>query len=352
MTGRQHGTPSDGTAEGIGAALERRGFTTRALRARAAVVGVALAVVAAGVGAFLVGNLSNAFGPGSVCEGAVSADALHDALGPGTVGEQKYGDGSLHSGTAFCTATVSYGVFGNERSVTVELRKDTGLSILADNADEAEARMFGASANGGAAGAAFDHRAWALLPEDCGSGLRVAVRSGGSDRPGARKLAGLAVSAANRVAMQRACGKAPMPAPRELSEAGKEHDLDRNAVCGLPGLTLAEAPGSTGLRETVTTATDPLWACRIHSTGDPTSSAAFTIGTEPRLLTVGAPKDEPGLGRARWVEPGEMVTTCHGKPAYFRMSWDGIQKLVPDSDAAWKQFLTAGGRAIGCEPIV
>ncbi|HJD83315.1 hypothetical protein [Kitasatospora aureofaciens] len=349
MTGRQHGTPSDGTAGGIGAALERRGFTTRALRARAAVVGVALAMVAAGVGAFLVGNLSNAFGPGSVCEGAVSADALHDALGPGAVGEQKYGDGSLHSGTAFCRATVSYGVFGNERSVTVELLKDTGLSVLAD---DAEARLFGASANGGAAGAAFDHRAWALLPEDCGNGLRVAVRSGGDDRSGARKLAGLAVSAANRVATQRACGRVPMPVPQELSEAGEDHDLDRNAVCGLPGLTFATAPGGAGLRETVTTATDPLWACRIRSTGDPASSAAFTIGTEPRLLTAGVPKDEPGLGRARWVEPGEMVATCHGKPAYFRVSWDGIQKLVPDSDETWKQFLTAGGRAIGCEPIV
>ncbi|MFI9163340.1 hypothetical protein [Kitasatospora aureofaciens] len=338
-----------GLGERLDAALTARGFTTRGLRVRAVVTAVVSVAVAAGVGVFLTDNLTNTFGPDSVCEGAVSADALNDALGPGTVGEQKFGDGHLRSGTAICMATVSYGMFGNNRSVTVELRKNSSLSVLAD---DTEARLFSASANGGAAGAAFDHRAWALLPGDCDSGLRVTVRSSGGDRPGARKLAGLSVSTANRIAMQRRCGSSPVPAPHELSETGKERDLDPSATCGLPGLTVSATPQAPGLRETVTTATDPMWACRIHSNADPRSSATFTIGTDPRLLTPSAPDGEPGFGRARWVEPGEMVVTCQGRPTYFRMDWSDFRDPVPDSDAAWKQFLTAGGRAIGCEPIM
>ncbi|MEU4117269.1 hypothetical protein AB0F71_22565 [Kitasatospora sp. NPDC028055] len=308
----------------------------------------AVTVVVAGAGAFLANNLSNAFGPDSVCSGTVSADALTAALGSGRVSEHTYGNGQLRSGTASCVATVSRGIFGNDRSVTVELRENTGLSALADDSG---ARLFAASANGGAAGAASDHRAWALLPEGCGSGLRVTVSSG-DDGPGARELAGLSVAVANQIAGQRTCESTPMPAPHVLSEAGTDHDLNHSAICGLPGFTLPDLPGNRGLRETATTATDPLWACHIHTDANPGPSVSFTIGTEPRLLTSVAPKDEPGLGRARWVGPDEMVTSCQGKPTVFRLSWDGAQKLIPNDDETWKQFLAAGGKAIGCEPIL
>ncbi|MFE3875312.1 hypothetical protein ACFXPX_13050 [Kitasatospora sp. NPDC059146] len=348
MTTGQRGT--GGTPDGSGDAdPDRRGFTTWPLRVRAAVAVTGVAAVLAGAGAFLANNLSNAFGPDSVCGGAVSADALTAALGSGRVGEHTYGNGQLRNGTAFCVATVSRGIFGSDRSVTVELRENTGLSALTD---DSAARLFAASANGGAAGAASDHRAWALLPEGCGNGLRVTVSSGGDDGRGARNLAEFSVTVANRIAGQRTCGSTPMPAPHVLSEAGADHDLNLDAVCGLPGFTLPDLPGNHGLREMATTATDPLWACRIHTDANPGPSASLTIGTEPRLLTSTAPKDEPGLGRARWVGADEMVTSCQGKPTVFRLSWDGAQKLIPNGDETWKQFLVAGGKAIGCEPIL
>ncbi|MGW1173905.1 hypothetical protein ACWD4P_09275 [Kitasatospora sp. NPDC002543] len=352
MKETQHttGQPGDRSAVGgrLDAALDRRGFTTRALRVRAAAAAVAVTAVVAGAGVLLADNLTNVFGPGSVCEGAVSADLLNDALGAGKVSDQGFGNGDLRSGSAFCMAKVSSGVFGNERSVTVELRRNGDLSVVAKDSD---ARLFAASANGGASGAAFDHRAWALLPEACDSGQRVAVRADRGERPGAEKLAALAVSTADRIASQQGCGASPMPAPHRLSAAGQDRDLDHNAVCGLSGLTMPTVQGPA-VRETVTTATDPLWTCLIHSDADPRSSITFTIGTEPRLLAPEAPKDEPGTGRARWVKPGEMTATCQGRPTYFRMDVSGFPDLVPDSGSAWKQFLTAGGTAIGCEPIL
>ncbi|MFG2904316.1 hypothetical protein ACGF13_04530 [Kitasatospora sp. NPDC048286] len=343
--------PGDGSAVGerLDAALDRRGFTTWPLRVRAAVAVVAVTAVVAGAGVFLVDNLTNAFGPDSVCEGAVSADLLNDALGPGKVSDQAFGNGYLRSGSAFCMAKVSSGVFGNERSVTVELRKNGDLSVVAN---DAEARLFAASANGGASGAGFDHRAWALLPEACDSGQRITVRADRDNRPGAEKLAALAVSTAGRVASQQGCGTSSMPAPHQLSAAGKDHDLDRNAVCGLPGLTAPAGLGGAALRETVTTSTDPLWTCLIHSDASPRSPITFTIGTEPRLLAPATPKDEPGIGRARWVRPGEMTATCQGRPTTFRMELNGSWSSGPDGDSTWQQFLTAGGKAIGCEPIL
>lgn len=347
VTEQRH-EPSDSSLDRTDAALQRRGSSSRRPRVRTALAVAAVTAVVAGAGAFLTNNLSNAFGPDSVCGGAVSADALTAALGSGRVSEHTYGNGQLRSGTAFCVATVSRGILGNDRSVTVELRENTGLSTLGDDSG---ARLFAASANGGAAGAASDNRAWALLPEGCADGPRVTVSSG-DDGPGARALAELSVTVANRIAGQRTCGSTPMPAPHVLSEAGTDHDLDLNAVCGLPGFTLPDLPGNHGLRETATTATDPLWACRIHTGARPGPSVSFTIGTEPRLMAPAAPKDEPGLGRARWVGPEEMVTSCQGKPTVFRLSWDGAQKLIPNDDETWKQFLAAGGKAIGCEPIL
>ncbi|MFD5431270.1 hypothetical protein ACFWJ4_03680 [Kitasatospora sp. NPDC127067] len=346
------GQPEDsatGLAGRVDAVLDRKGFTTQGLRVRAAVAVVAVTVVAAGAGTFLVDNLTNAFGPDSVCGGAVSADLLNDALGPGKVSDQAFGDGHLRNGSALCMAKVSSGVFGDERSVTVELRRNPDLSVVAQ---DSEARLFGASANGGASGAAFDYRAWALLPQGCDSGQRVTVRADRGERPGAGKLAALAVSTADRIAAQQGCGTSPMPAPHQLSPAGQDHDLDRNAVCGLPGVTVPETPGGPVFRETVTTTTDPLWTCLIHSDANPRSSITFTIGTEPRLLLPAPPKDEPGVGRARWIKPGEMVATCQGRPTYFRMDLNGFWDLVPDSKTTWTQFVTAGGKAIGCEPIL
>ncbi|MFD9686578.1 hypothetical protein ACFWXO_12540 [Kitasatospora sp. NPDC059088] len=317
-------------------------------RLRAAVIAtVALAALTGGA-AFLADNLTNAFGPDSLCGGAVSADAVNDALGWGKVSDTMYGDGkTLKADGSSCVAKVSRGVFGDDRFVAVDLRRSGNLTPFAVDAGS---RLFAASANGGSAGAVRDSSfAFALFPADCESGQQATAKSVSSDAQG---LARLAVSVANHAAEQQGCGKAPLPAPHELTPAGTDRALDRNAACGLPGLTMPDTPGGPAYRATVTSATDPLWTCLIHSDRDPRSSITFTIGTDPRL--VAAPTGDPGptLGRAQEVGTFEAVTTCQGRPTRFRFKPDGLWDLVPNGDETWKQFLVAGGKAIGCEPIL
>ncbi|MEU3560915.1 hypothetical protein [Kitasatospora sp. NPDC006786] len=353
MSGQQRET-SNGPVGKVDAALDRRGFTTWPLRVRAAVAVAGVTVVAAGVGAFLTDNLSNAFGPDSVCDGAMSAAALNDALGSGPVDSETNGAWQSPSGGAFCTATVSHGVFGDSRSVFVQVLQADDLGpYLAYSGD----RLFAASANGGATGAARDDRAWALLPEGCGNGLRVEVRSGDNGRPGAGKLARLAVAAANGLAADKGCGKSPLPAPHELSAAGQEHELNSASVCGLPGFTASGTAGGKEFKESVNTAFDPLWVCRIGTDQD-RSAISFSIGTEPRVRGPLSEKDaSPAFGRSRWagspMTNREVVATCQGRPTYFRMDSDiTVQGPLPGTSETWEQFLTAGGKAIGCEPIL
>ncbi|MEU3567732.1 hypothetical protein AB0E96_04755 [Kitasatospora sp. NPDC036755] len=318
------------------------------------VAAAAVAAVAAGAGAFLANNLTNAFGPDSVCDGAVSAAALTDALGSGTVGSKTGGAWQSPSGGALCTATVSYGVFGDSRSVFLGVRQADDLGpYLADSED----RLFAASANGGASGAARDGRAWALLPEGCGNGLRVEVGADGHDGPDAEKLARLAVAAANGLAADRGCGTSSVPAPHALSQAGQAHELNPASVCGLPGFAASGTAVGKGYKEVVNSAFDPLWVCRITTDQDRVAHT-FSIGTEPRVRGPVSEKDaSPAFGRARWAgSPAtdrEVMATCQGKPTYFRMDSDiTVQGAFPGTAETWKQFLTAGGTAIGCEPIL
>ncbi|MFJ6616786.1 hypothetical protein ACIQOW_04275 [Kitasatospora sp. NPDC091335] len=343
-----------GLAGRVDAALDRRGFTTWPLRVRAAVAVAGVAAVAAGAGTFLAHNLTNAFGPDSVCEGTVSADALNDALGSGQVSGKMTGDGQLGDGTSDCTATVSHGIFGNERHVVVAFRQAPDLGPYQTSSG---ARLFAASANGGASGAARDASAWALLPEGCGGGSQVEVTSLGDGGPGAGKLSRLAVAAANGLAADKGCGKSPLPAPHELSRAGQEHDLDPASVCGLPGFAASAGAGGKSYKESVNTAFDPLWVCRI-STDRGSTAISFSIATEPRVRGPLPEKDaSPAFGRSRWagvpITRREVVATCQGRPAYFRMDSDlTVREPLPGTDETWKQFLTAGGKAIGCEPIL
>ncbi|MFF4817704.1 hypothetical protein ACFY2K_24280 [Kitasatospora sp. NPDC001309] len=344
MTKSQHGGPD--------AALDRRGFTTWPLRLRAAVAAAGVTAVVAGAGAFLANNLSNAFGPDSVCGGAVSADALNDALGPGQVSSRDNGAWESPRSGALCTATVSYGVFGNSRSVFVRVVQADDLGPYPASAGD---QLFAGPADSGAAGAARDDRAWALLPGGCDTGLRAEVQSGGG-APGAEKLARLAVAAANGVAADQGCGKSPLPTPNGLSRSGQEHDLNLASVCDLPGFAAAGAAGDKGYKEIASTAFDPVWTCRISREKNP-FAYSFTIGTDPRLRGPLAEKTaSPAFGRSRWagspITDREVMATCHGRPTYFRMDSNFLEPLFTDTDETWKQFLVAGGKAIGCEPIL
>ncbi|MEU3567733.1 hypothetical protein AB0E96_04760 [Kitasatospora sp. NPDC036755] len=320
-------------------------------RVRAVVAGVAAVGLGIGGWALLADDMTNRFGPDSVCGEMVSAAALNGALGSGKVSAASY-EGSASRGTAMCRATVNGGIFGDDRSVSVYATESKDVFHFPVDPG---ARPFTASANGGAVGAVHGSSAWALLPADCPDGLRVEVRADGPT-PDALGLARLAVSTANRVADQRGCGRAPLPAPHELAPAGGERELDTDAACGLPGVTVGRSPGKR-YKEVVSAGSDPLWSCAITPEGRDENTSVLVIATESRLRPPAAERDtSPAFGRARWVGSlprDEIVVTCHGRPTYFRIGTvRQLGRLFPTGDEAWKQFLTAGGEAIGCEPIL
>ncbi|MFJ6774460.1 hypothetical protein ACIQOV_26490 [Kitasatospora sp. NPDC091257] len=343
---------SAGLAGHVDAALDRRGFTTRALRVRAGVVTLAVAATAVGLGiggwALLRDDMTNDYGPKSVCDGTVSSQVLNDALGAGKVSAEPYS-----SVTATCTVMVAGGMFGDDRHVMVSFGQSKDIFHLPIASG---ARTFAASANGGAVGAVRDSEAWALLPADCPNGLWVQVSAYGGGQFDPLKLARLAVSTANRTADQRGCGRTPLPALRELTPASTERELDGDAVCGLPGITVLRAADKR-YKEAVTVGSDPLWTCEITPDGDHEGTSALVIATEPRLRPDAADRDtSPAFGRARWagsLPRDEIVVTCHGRPTYFRIGTvRQLGHLFSTSDEAWKQFLTVGGEAVGCEPIL
>ncbi|MFJ9446133.1 hypothetical protein ACIRRH_30375 [Kitasatospora sp. NPDC101235] len=345
-----------GLAGRVGAALDRRGFSTPALRVRAGVVALAVAATAVGLGiggwALLADDMTNRFGPDSVCDEVVSSRAVNDALGSGKVSAEPY-EGDVSRGTAACIVTVAGGMFGDDRSLMVSLNQSKDVFHLPISPG---ARTFAASANGGAVGAVQGREAWALLPGGCPNGLWAQVTAYSGKEPDALKLARLAVSTADRMADHRGCGTAPLPALRELTPPAAERELDGDAVCGLPGISVYRAPDKR-YKEAVTAGSDPLWTCEITPEGEHESTSALVIATEPRLRPDATDRNtSPAFGRARWVGSlprDEIVVTCHGRPTYFRIGTiRHLGYLFSTSDEAWKQFLTAGGEAIGCEPIL
>ncbi|MBV2153318.1 hypothetical protein [Kitasatospora sp. SUK 42] len=350
------GDSAAGPAGRISAALDRRGFTTRALRVRAwiaAAVVVATAVgLAIGGWVLLRDDMTNDYGPKSVCDGVVNSRAVNDVLGSGKVSAEPY-EGNVSRGTAVCAVTVAGGMFGDDRTVMVSLDQSKDVFHLPFTPG---ARTFAASANGGAVGAVRGSEAWALLPEGCPNGLWARVTVYDKKQPDALKFARLAVSTADRIADRRGCGRAPLPTLRELTPAAAERELDGDAVCGLPGITVQRAPGKR-YKEAVTAGSDPLWTCEITPEGDHEGTSSLVIATEPRLRLDATDRDtSPAFGRARWVGPiprDEIVVTCHDRPVYFRIrTIRQLGYLFDTSDETWKQFLAAGGKAIGCEPIL
>ncbi|MFE2106725.1 hypothetical protein ACFXAF_12770 [Kitasatospora sp. NPDC059463] len=343
--------------ERVDTALSRRGFTTRSLRLRAA--GVLLAITAGAAGLLLFGY-TNVLGPDRVCGGAASADAVHAALGPGRISEEKspgYSPTAVDP-TQYCRATVDFGLFG-------DTGKSVGFGLSVNRSVGAEsrpgARLF---ADHGAVGAVTPGGAWALLPEGCPTGLRASVGTGhdGKDGDHAEGIARLAVELAGLAAKDRTCGTAP-PAPTTLSPAGAEQPVDWNNLCGLPGMAVAKAPDADHedwYRQQATTAFSPVWSCTVtdRPTGRPVAS--FVVVTEPRVVDLPADQERStAFGRSTWAGTGneDVVALCQGRRTYFHYEERPApalrsQHLLPDTGAVWTQFLTAAGKAIGCEPIV
>ncbi|MFE4972458.1 hypothetical protein ACFRAR_10085 [Kitasatospora sp. NPDC056651] len=309
-------------------------------------------MAAAGFAAY---RLTNVGGPGSVCGGAATADQVHELLGSGRIGEDRGGySATADSAGNSCTATVSSGLFETSRNTvrfTVVRNSEDGPGKLAAS----DARLF----SGGSIGSVTPGAAWAVLPEGCEKGVRAEVRTGRPDHDETR--ARMAVAFANRVAEARGCGGQALAAPKELSAKGAERDPDWANLCGLPGFAPARNPAARWrMPQQVTTATVPIWSCRIG--GDPQYDSRvqeFAITTEPRTtaLTRKEGASESDLGRAQWVADGTLVTTCQGKDVFFTVTGGiapGLERpfLFPDQKGLVRQFLTAGGRAIGCEPIL
>ncbi|MFD4657350.1 hypothetical protein ACFWP2_17195 [Kitasatospora sp. NPDC058444] len=322
---------------------------------RAAAVVVALSLVPVGAAGFAAYRLTNVGGPDSVCDGAATADELHDLLGSGRISEHRRGFSATEASTGnSCTAVVRSGLFEtSEKTVrfTPLRNAEDGPGTLAAS----DARLF----SGGSVGSVTPDAAWAVLPEGCDKGVRAEVRADGQGHDETR--ARLAVAFANGLAKARGCGNGVLPAPTALSEKGAETDPDWNGLCGLPGFAPARNPEARWrMPQQVTTATAPIWSCRIG--GDPQHDSRvqeFAITTEPRTTALAwkGGVSTSGLGRAQWVADGTLVATCQGKDVFFTITGgitSGLEKpfLFPDQKDLVRQFLTAGGKAIGCEPIL
>ncbi|MFE6055588.1 hypothetical protein ACFQ6N_32985 [Kitasatospora sp. NPDC056446] len=335
---------------------DRRGFTTRRLRVRLAAAVLALSLVPVGAVGFALYRLTNLGGPDSVCDGAATADQVHDLLGAGRISERKstyYSATETAPGNS-CSATVSSGLFEtSKRTVrfTVVLNGKGGPGPLAAS----DARLF----SGDAVGSVTPIAAWAVLPDGCQKGLRAEVRTSEAGRDEAR--ARLAVAFANGAATARSCAGRQLAAPNSLSATGAETDPDWAGLCGLPGFAPAKNPEAQWrMPQQVTTAFGPIWSCTIG--GDPVRDArvqTFAITTEPRTtsLTRKDGKELSAVGRARWVADGTLVATCQGRDVFFTVNGgftSGLEQpfLFPDQNDLVRQFLTAGGKAIGCEPIL
>ncbi|MGA5816753.1 hypothetical protein ACPC54_02645 [Kitasatospora sp. NPDC094028] len=351
-TSSEHPGDTTGVARKADAALDRRGFTTRGLRLRLAAVVAAFSLVPIGAAGFALYRLTNLGGPDSVCDGVVTADQVHDLLGSGRISEHK---GTYYSPTEdrtgnSCSVTVSSGLIGTSEETarfTVLLDSTDGPGPLAAS----DARLF----SGEAAGSVTPDSAWAVLPEGCEKGVRAEVRTSRTGHDEAR--ARLAVAFANGVAKARSCGDGAPPAPKDLSAEGTGTPPDWANLCGLPGFAPTRNPEAlSDNRQQVTTGSAPIWSCTVGSGPKPGhGSERFAITTEPRTtaLTRKDGKDPAGPGRAKWVAGGTLVVTCQGKDVFFSLDGDsGPLSLFPDSDALVRQFLTAGGKAIGCEPIL
>ncbi|MFJ6137604.1 hypothetical protein [Kitasatospora sp. NPDC092286] len=348
--------PSGGPLRQLDSALTRRGFTTRRLRLRAAAVIVA---ITAGVSGVLLYNLTNVLGPDTVCGGAATADDLHAALGPGRISEEK---DAGYSPTAYdrpnsCVATVSSGLFGkSERSASFSIGFNQNSVAYRPTPD---ARLF----SGASAGGVTPDRAWALLPEGCTKGLftDINVGKGGLDGDRAEGAARMAVAYANMVAKEKNCGGGKMPAPENLSAAGSLQPVDFGSVCGLPGMTAPPLNPTTKdrYRQQATTAFGPVWSCSISDASDHRALASYTITTDPRVTGLNPEEARTeAYGRSRYITllRENVVATCQGKTTYFHLDWSydpsvSGSGLLPDENL-WKQFLTAGGKAIGCEPLI
>ncbi|MEV7360115.1 hypothetical protein [Kitasatospora sp. NPDC091276] len=356
--GTQQADEEPGHTQGAGkrldAALTARGFTTWRLRVRAAAV---LSVFVVGVSWFLLYRLTNVGGPDSVCDGAATAGQVHDVLGSGRISEhkrEKHSTMAASSGYS-CSATVNSGLFETtKRTVWFTIALDTkGPHGLA----APDARLF----SGGSVGSVTPQKAWALLPEGCDKGLRAEVETieEGRDETRAR----LAVAFANRAAKANRCADQKLPMPKSLSAKGAEAAPNWAELCGLPGFAPAKDPEAQWpYQQQVTTASDPIWSCTITRRSLGTLPQTFAITTEPRTTALdqkeGARPSE--FGRAHQIgkeTPAELVVACHGRDVFF--SVDGgyeptLDKhyLFPDQKDLMRQFLTAGGKAIGCEPIL
>ncbi|MFJ8476694.1 hypothetical protein [Kitasatospora sp. NPDC094011] len=346
------GTP--GPEGRLTAALTARGFTTRRLRMRVAALVLAFSLVPVGAAGFALYRLTDLGGPDSVCDGAATADQVHDLLGSGRINEHQGGDRSADAAGQGCSVSVRTGLLTTtEKTVWFSLERNAkdGPGGLAAS----DARLFA----GSSAGSVTPDMAWALLPEGCEKGLRAEVHS---TEPGHDEVrARLAVGFADAAARAKHCSDGNPQTLKELSARGARTAPDWANLCGLPGFAPAKNPeAGWSMSQQVTTASGPIWSCTIG--GDPKSDSrtqVFAITTDPRTtaLTRQDGKEPSAFGRARWVAGGTLVADCHGKDVFFTVNGgytDTLRKpfLFPDQDDLVRQFLTAGGKAIGCEPIL
>ncbi|MEU2179428.1 hypothetical protein [Streptomyces thermolilacinus] len=320
---------------------------TRAASARRALLrwGAPLAALVLVAGGVLLGKTTNAFGPGRVCHGWVTAADAQRALG---ATGPLIGKDSVHG-----SCEVRLGGWGS----------GAGRALIVTPFDESSRfpfeldlwRVSGSEAlltGSRTAGAVDAYGGWVLLPDSCREAvprtdederpsLRAAVLDGHGDPAG---IAGVLESAARGLVERHGCAEpdaVTVGGPGSVSPAAA---TDFGAVCGLDGFALPRPHGGPVVERVSGSRDGDAWFCDLAFSEQPRKGpfARFAIVRHP-ALTAGL--KDTDYTRAR----------CGGRETYF--VWDDNMYWTPEkrADAGFpaakdlsQAFETTARKALGC----
>ncbi|CAL9533983.1 hypothetical protein [Streptomyces sp. enrichment culture] len=310
----------------------------------------ALVLVAGGV---VLGKTTNAFGPGRVCRGWVSAADAQRALGgTGPV----IGTDSVHD-----SCEVRLGGWGSGAGTTLILMPVDESSRFPFDRGVWRVSGYEAPLTGSrTAGAVDAYGGWVLLPDSCREAvprtdederpvLRASVLHGEGDGDPAG-MARVLESAARGLVERHGCAEPDAVAVGEPGGVSPAAATDFGAVCGLDGFVLPRPHGGTvvervsGSRGGDGEGDGDGWFCDLAFSEKPRKGpfARFAIVRHPALT---AALKDTDYTRGR----------CGGREGYF--VWDGNDYWTPAqrADAGFpapkdlsRAFDTAARKALGC----
>ncbi|NML48803.1 hypothetical protein HHL19_00240 [Streptomyces sp. R302] len=313
---------------------------------------------------------TNAFGEGSFCGGALSADSAATAFArPGRLSEREgpraTGSGELDFD---CIVESSSMLPSRDEQLHVQGTSEAAEFPFTEGRWPKPEEM--AFFSQGATGAVSGDHGWVMLPESCWDGEPRIVEGrmpGGVDNPLA--LSRILVEAANRSVRAAGCAQSDQSAPTELAPIPKERKTDKARQCGVDGF-LYRGP-DTDVSEVAHEpgAGSGTWACtvRLKNRSAPSVERSgyltYSVTRDP-LIIAGIKKSAdystsspiPGWP-VTGVDGRHIVANCGGTQTYFAMAL-GSQYLKTMESAGrvkdhvlFRDFVESVGKQFGCTGV-